>query len=262
MKTHFLVILIFFLIIFSCSEKTGSKSNSTDINLEDAIQNAENRRKSDLNASGGNKCLLEYQNKYDQLISEAEVLSATGFTKESLESEYKKTLDNPEYHSFKFKFANGRLKKFPFLKQKIKAPDNITIQSIKAISLAAFENSNKVISDEETKATKDVLKDVSEGNSGDAKADAAAKKAQELNVSKEEINKTGGDMLDAFKNISKAYSVVNDLGEAARWNTVTSELSVLQNGVQFVIYCDVNDDTEKNKSVAIELAKIILNKCK
>ena len=126
---------------------------------------------------------------------------------------------------------NGRLKKFPFLEQKIAAPDNITIQSIKAISLAAFENSNKVISDEETEATKVVLKDVTEGNSGDAKADAAAKKAQELNVSTEEINKTGGDMLDTFKNISKAYSVVDDLGEAARWNTVTSELSVLQNGV-------------------------------
>ena len=262
MKINFLLLLSFSLLIFSCSGKSGSKSNSDDINLEDAIQNAENRRKTDPNASGGNKCLLEYQNKYDQLISEAEVLSATGFAKQTLEAEYKKTLDNPEYHSFKFTFANGRLKKFPFLKQKIAAPDNIAIQSIKAISLAAFENSNKVISDEETEATKVVLKDVTEGNSGDAKADATAKKAQELNVSTEEINKTGGDMLDTFKNISKGYSVVNDLGEAARWNTVTSELSVLENGVQFVIWCDVNDDTEKNKSVAIVLAKIILNKCK
>ena len=105
------------------------------------------------------------------------------------------------------------------------------------------------------------MNDATEGKSGDAEADAAVKKAEELNVSKEQVKKTGGKILDVIEEVSKGYRVVENLGDAARWNVVSNELIVLQNGVQFIILCDVNDDNETNKSVAIKLAEIVLNKC-
>jgi len=62
--------------------------------------------------------------------------------------------------------------------------------------------------------------------------------------------------------VSKGYRTVEGLGDAAVWNVVTNELYVLQNGVKFEIRTDIANDTEKNKSVAVKLAEIVLNKCK
>jgi len=260
MKTRYFLIASLLLAFASCSENKGKKSGSDNIDLESAIENAESRRKTDPNSSGGNQCLLNYQTQYDQLLSETDVITATGFSKDVIEVKNNKALKNPEHHSFKYKFKNGRKRTVSGMVLPI--PDNITVGNIKPISLSVFESTYISISDEEMQVAKDVLNDAADGKSGEAEADAAVKKAEELNVSKEQVKDIAGGMMDAMKEVSKGYRIVEDLGDAARWNIVSNELSVLQNGVQFVILCDVNDDTEKNKAVAIELAKIILNKCK
>ena len=261
MKAKYLIVASLFLALASCSENKGKKSGSGDVDLESAIENAESRRKADPNTSGGNKCLLDYQTQYDQLLSEAEILTATGFSKDAMETKYNKALKKPEYHSFEYKFKNGRISKKSGITQGLALPDVVKIESIKAISLSDFENTYRAISDEEMQVAKDALNDATKGKSGDAEADAAVKKAEEHNVSKEQVEEIGGGLMDAMKEVSKAYRVVDDLGDAARWNIVSNELYVLQNGVQFVILCDVNDDNDKNKSIAVELAIIILNKC-
>lgn len=261
MKTRYFLIASLFLALASCSENKGKKSGSDNVDLESAIENVESRRKADPNASGGNQCLLDYQTKYDALVSEAEVLAATGFSKNVMEIKNNNKLKNPEYHSFEYKFKNGRVSESGITKG-IAMPDVIAVSSIKAISLSAFENTYKAIADEEMQVAKDALNDATEGKSGDAEADAAVKKAEELNVSKEQVKDIAGGMMDAMKEVSKGYRIVENLGDAARWNIVSNELYVLQNGVQFVILSDVDDDNETNKSVAIKLAEIVLNKCK
>lgn len=260
MKTKYFLIASLFLALASCSENKGKKSGSDNVDLESAIENAESRRKADPNASGGNQCLLDYQTKYDQLLSEADVITATGFSKDVMQVKNNKALKNPEYHSFEYKFKNGRVSESGVTKG-IAMPDVIAVSSIKAISLSAFENTYKAIADEEMQVAKDALNDATEGKSGDAEADAAVKKAEDLNVSKEQVKKTGGEILDVIKDVSKGYQTVENLGDAARWNIVTNELIVLQNGVQFKLAAKLSNDNEKNKSVAIALAKIILNKC-
>lgn len=262
MKTNYILILSLFLTIISCSEKKNSTSNSGEIDLEGAIENAESRRKADPNASGGNKCLLDYQTKYDQLLTENEVLRATGFSKDVLKTKNNNLLKNPEYHEFIYKFDNKRKGKLPGFDYEMELPDVVSISSIKPISLAQFEKSYKAITEEEMQVAKDVMNDVTEGNSGDAEAEAALEKAKEQNVSDEQIKETSNVMMDAFKEVSEGYRVVDGLGDAARWNVATNELIVLQNGVQFEIMVDVSTDLEKNKSVAIQLAKLILEKCK
>lgn len=262
MKAKYLLVISLFIGLASCSENKSTTSNAGEVDLESAIENVESRRKADPNASGGNKCLLEYQTKYNQLLNEDEVIAATGFSKDVLKTKSSTVLKNPEYHSFEYKFSNGRMRTVSIMDRKLQMPDVIVIQSIKAISLSAFESTYKSISDEEMQAAKDVLNDATEGKSGDAEADAAVKKAEELNVSKKQVKKIGGGIMDAIKEVSKGYRVVDHLGDAARWNIVSNELYVLQNGVQFVIRSEINDDNEKNKAVAIDLAKQILEKCK
>ncbi|TJZ61489.1 hypothetical protein FAZ15_09875 [Sphingobacterium olei] len=244
------------LFLFSCGEKKNNSSNKDGLDLEAII----NKKSNDSNAKGDNKCLLEYQTKYDQLLSEDDVIAATGFSKSVLKTKSSMVLKDPEYHSFEYKFSNGRMRTMPMV-GKLEIPDVVKVKSIKAISLTAFESTYKAISDEEMQVAKEALNDVTEGKSGDAEADAALKKAEEHNVSKEQVKEIGGGMMDVMKEVSKGYRVVDNLGDAARWNIVSNELYILQNGVQLVILCEVNDDNEKNRSVAIALAKIILNKC-
>lgn len=262
MKTRYFLITSLFLALVSCSENKGKKSSSDNIDLESAIENAESRRKTDPNASGGNKCILDYQQKYDQLLSEEDVLSVTGFSKENMKTDYNKVLKNNEYHTFIFKFKNERTDQKEGITKGMQVPDVVSIGAIKPMSLLVFEQNYKVISEEDMKAAKDALSDAADGKSGDAEADEAVKKAEDLNVSKEQVKKTGSKIMDAIKEISKGYKKVEGLEDAAVWNTVTNELYVLQNGVKFEIRSDISNDDKKNKSVAIALAKIVLNKCK
>lgn len=260
MKAKYLLVVSLFMGLVSCSDNKNNTSNSGEVDLEGAIKNAESRRKTDPNASGGNRCLLDYQSKYDQLLNEADVLTTTGFSKSVMETKNNKALKNPEHHSFEYKFKNGRIQSVP-MAGKLQMPDVVKIKDIKAISLSAFENTYRALSDEEMKVAKDALNDISEGKSSDAEADAALKKAEEHNVSKKQVKETGGAIMSVMKEVSQGYRAVDNLGDAARWNSVSNELYVLQNGVQFVIYSNVNDDAEKNQAVAAELSKIILKKC-
>lgn len=246
------------LILFSCGNSDNKKQNGNDINLDAVI----NSKSNDPNAKGDNKCLLDYQSKYDALLSEEDVLAATGFSKDVMETKYNKVLKNPENHEFVYIFENGRMGKIPGIKSEMAVPDLVAIRSIKPMSLTTFNQSYQAATDEQVQAANDALKDIADGNSGDADADEAMKKAKEQNISKDEIKKTGGALTDVFKEVSKGYRAVEGLGDAACWNIVTNELYVLQNGVKFEIRTDISNDTEKNKSVAVKLAEIVLNKCK
>lgn len=262
MKTNYILILSIILSFLSCSDKENSTSASGEIDLEGAIENAESRRKADPNASGGNKCLLDFQTQYDQLLSEQDILAATGFSKDVMETKYQKVLKNPEYHEFLFKFKNKRNAYISALKMNAEVPDAVSVRSIKPMSLTQFENSYKAITEEEMQVARDMVDDVTEGKSGEADAEAAMQKAKDQNVSDKQIKETSNIMMDAFKEVSEGYRVVEGLGDAARWNIKTNELTVLQNGVQFQLMSDISNDVGKNKSVAIDLAKKILSKCK
>ena len=246
------------LILFSCGNNDNKQQNGNDINLDAVI----NSKSTDPNAQGDNKCLLDYQQKYDALLSESDVIAATGFVGKTPETKYNKVLKNPEHHEFVYKFKNGRKGKVKGIDMEMELPDVVVVRSIKPMSLTTFNQSYREVTDEQMQVAKDALNDIAEGNSGDADADAALQKAKEQNISKEQIKKTGGGIMDAIKDVSKGYRTVKGLGDAATWNVVTNELIVLQNGVKFEIRIEISNDNEKNKSAAIKLAEIILNKCK
>lgn len=253
------IVIVYCLIIISCNNNEGDKANN---NNENNAEIASNSLSNDPEAKGQNKCLLNYQLKYDELLSEEDVLKATGFDKQKLTTEYNKFLKNPEYHGYRFSFENGRVGKIPGTDRVMKQSDYINVKYIEEMSLKSFQFNYRVPTDEDIKATQKILENVVDGKSKNNDVSDAVKDAEDKGVSKDQIKKTGSSIIGSMADIAKAYVDVEHLGDAAVWNTKSMELIVLKNGVKFNIEANVSNEMEHNREVAISLAKIILEKCK
>lgn len=253
-------VLLVSINLFSCgnSNKETNQQSAEGINM-DAVLNSKSKNP---DAKGDNTCLLAYREKYDALLSEDDVLSATGFDKEKMTIKYRKTLADPKYHEYVISFKNGRKGKIFGSDRDFELPDIVTVREIEAMSLTDFGNNYRAATDEEMQAAQQVLEDAADGKVDNPDVEEVMKQAEEKNLDKENIKKTGSTLTNAFSEISKAYIKVDGLGDAAVWNTKTNELNVLQNGVKFTLVTDLSNDKEVNKEVAISLAKIILDKCK
>lgn len=245
MKLISITIFSILPLLIACGGSNNEANVGNDIHIEDAIKQAEARRAADPSASGGNTCLLAYQEKYDALLPEEWVIRETGFDKQSMTTKYTKVM-KPEHHSFAYKFTNKRRGKLRGFDHEMELPDIVSVHSIKAMSPDQFTKSYRAISDEEMQAAKDAAKELTAGKTEEQQ---------------EATRKGTNSMLDTFKEVSKGYEAVEGLGDKATWNKVTNDLAVLQNGVKFEIKADVSNDAEKNKAVAIQLAKEVLTKC-
>ena len=257
-KMKFIALAIVVTVsLFSCNS-TQHSTKGPDINIGEIA----NKKVSDPNASGDNKCLLAYADKYDELLTEEMVLAATGFPKEKMKVKYSKVMKNTAYHGVKYTFDMGRLQNTPVFKEKMALPDNVTLQGIGPKSQKQFEDSYRAMTQEEKQHFDDAKKDVLSGNSGDKDAENVMKNAEGKGIDKKVI-KNGVDQIGGvMQEVSKAYVVVDGLGDAASWNTKTSEMKVLKDGVQFELNVNVASEDGKNKAVATALAQQILEKCK
>lgn len=250
-----LLFVFFVCLLCSCA---NSENKTGDVDPNEIINS--NLKNGD--AKGDNKCLLAYSDKYDALLSDSDVIAATGFTGKKPETKYNKVLSNTEYHEFLYKFNNGRKGKVLGYSKEMELQDVVAVRSIKSMSVSTFNQSYKAVTDEEEQQANNAINDIVDGKSGNADAEKAMQKAKEQNISNDQIKKTGGAITGSIKQISKGYRKVEGLGDAAVWNVVSNELIVLQNGVKFEIRTDVSNDNQTNKTVAIKLAELILNKCK
>ncbi len=255
--------LLIMVITASCGNKNGnSTGKGVDADLEDAISKAENRRDADPDAKGGNICLLNYQEKYDQLLTEEMVLDATGFSKDVIKIKYSKALKNPEYHSVSYRFANKRIGKVKEVGIEMELNDDVVLKSIKPLSLNQFKDTYRVVSQQERDLANQKIDDAVEGRSEDPEANAKIKELDKMGVDKKTTKGAANMIKDAFSNVAKSYRNVEGLGDAATWNTHTNTLNVLQNGVQFELYVEVSNEQEKNRKVAIDIAGKLLDRCK
>ena len=252
--------LLLIATLFSCrnNNKENHQQSAERINM-DAVLNSKSKNP---DTKGDNSCLLAFREKYDALLSENDIISATGFDKEKMTIKYRKTLADPKYHEYVISFKNGRKGKIFGSDRDFELPDIITVREIESMSLNTFNNSYRAATDEESQTAQQVLEDAADGNLDNSDAKEVMKQAEAKNIDKENIKKTGSTLTNAFSEISKAYVKVDGLGDAAVWNIKTNELNVLQNGVKFSLVTDLSNDKEINKEVAISLAKSILDKCK
>lgn len=247
-------------LLAACGGESGKKSSKGgNVDLAGALSKIESRRAQDPDASGGNKCLLGYGNRFDELLTETEVLEATGFPAELMEVDYSKMIADAGFHTLSYQFDNKRERTIAGYTMPFK--DHVNLQRIRSISLTQFKNSYRAVTDEEDKVLKDFIGDVTEGNVSGADAKEAKDQLDASGVDKETAKDAMGSLADTFKEITKGYRNVEGLGDAAVWNIATKELTVLDNGVQFELSVDVKNDPEENQAIAIALAKRILSKC-
>jgi len=244
-----------------CGGDSGS-SGGVDVDLEDAIAEAEGRRAADPDAMGGNTCLLGYTTKYDELLTEAIVTAVTGFNTEVMEVDYSKVLKNPTYHSVAYEFENKRIGKHPAMDFELELKDVIKLGSIKEMSLTQFEQIYSVPTDEQIALGDQTIDDVVDGKIEHAEASEKIAELEKQGVDKETTKSATGMMKEAFANVSKSYTDVEGLGDAAAWNSFANTLNVLQDGVQFELYVMVSNDSEENKKQAIAVAEKVLEVCK
>lgn len=262
MKTNYLVILLIFTSLIACDKKQNTETSIGNLDLDSAIENAEKRRKANPDASGGNTCLLSYQNKYDQLITEKDILDLTGFSPETMEVKLKNNNKYPDSNEILYRFKNKRIGKIRGFTHELELPDVVIIREISSISANEFQKKYKAATEEDIENAQQIIKDASEGNINDPEAKNALKNAEQAHVGKEQIQKAGNNLLGAIQEVAASYENYPGLGDLATWNPITQEIIVLQNGVKFSVYVDISNDMETNKKVAVEFAKLILNKCK
>lgn len=249
------------VMIISCGENSSSSTGGVEVDLDDAIAQAEGRRAANPDEMGGNSCLLAFQTKYDELLAKEMVLAATGFSEEVLEVKYSKALKDPVYHSFTYRFANKRVGKIKGLDFESELRDEVMIKSIKPMSLNQFQQVYRIPTQEETNLGNQSIDDAIAGKSESEEANEKMAELEEKGVSKETTQGAADLMKETFSNVANSYMKVEDLGDAATWNSFTNSLNVLQNGVQFELLVNVSNDEERNKSTAIAVAKKILALC-
>lgn len=246
------------IFLISCGSNEGKQSTN---GIETTLESVMNSASLDKDAKGQNSCLMKYQSKYDQLFSEQDILKVTGFDPAKLETDYNQFMDDPAFHSYTYSFDNGRVGKIPGTDREMKQSDYVAIKYIEEMSYNQFEFNYKVPTDEDIEASKKTLTDVVDGKIESEAAKDALKQAEEKNVSKDMAKSIGSAMVESFAEIAQHNVKVDNLGDAAVWNKKEFSLNVLKNGVKFCIEANVSNDIERNREVAIALAKIILEKC-
>lgn len=206
-------------------------------------------------------CLLQYAQKYDQALTAAMVLEATGYSAEKMDTQYNRVLKNPAYHSIQYRFDNGRVAMVPQLNRELGVPDVVELSGITKMTEAHFKNSYRALTEQEKKAADEAVDKLSSGESGNEKIDGSIKKLEEKGVDQKDVKNAASTMTNAFKEVAAAYEPVTGLADLASWNTFTHSLVVLSNGVKMEIRVDVSNDNSKNKSIALSLAQQILAAC-
>lgn len=237
-------LLLFLPLLFACEKK----NNANVENLVDAA--------SQLSEADGYSCLLDYQGKLDQLLTQDMVLAATGFSAELATKTYKENAKH-KYEYLNYKFKNKRLGEIEGVKGTFELSDIITLRSLHPMTKEEFTRNYKEITAEENKAMKEHLSREVETNED---VDQIRKNAN--NLSKQEVKETGGKLLDSFTEISTAYSRVGGVADMASWNSITQVLYVLYKDTHFELYVNASNENETNKKIAVNLAKMILQSCK
>jgi hypothetical protein len=250
-----LFLTLFALFFFaSCSGENSEKSG-------DQLAAALSSVSIDSDVSGENTCLLAYAKNYDQIVSEAEILSLTGFSKEVMETNYQKFLKDPAFHAMQYKFKNKRMGKLGSLKGEYELPDVVEITGIKASTLERFKKSYSAMTDEDRKLVEQQMSNAIDGKSKNKQANEAGEKLEKANVDKETAKTIGSGIMSKFQEISQHYQEVSGLGDAASWNAMTNDIVVWKKGAEFQVKVEVSSEEEVNKALALKIAKLVLEKC-
>jgi hypothetical protein len=254
MKAKHIVFLMILPALLACGQnnKQTAEENSIEL-LENNLKNVDTR------AKGGNKCLLAYAEKYDELLSPASIAEAVDASTEMMKTAYQKVAKQVNYHDITYSWKGTLTKTFGGMT--FPMDDYVKLTGIEAISLYSFQSSYRAVSAEENRKLQDDMSKALDGKTENSTINRAVEKLDEMGISKEEQQKMVKVLTESAQKVTKGFSKVDKLGDAAVWNSKTHSLYVLKNGVKFELVVELSD-SERNQETAIKLAEMILEQCK
>jgi len=257
LKNRIYVLLFFLTFCVACN---NPKVKEGEIELSNVIPESA--------SAGDNTCLLSYATKYDQLFTFDDAVKLTGLAKADGEMDYNKVLKSTAYHDVSYEWPSERKTKVKVSTMEIEIPEKnyIVIGGIEPETLEDFSRTYKAATDAElAEANKSINKTIDEAYEGKSESETANKamdRVKEMGQSKKDVKAVTGNLQEGvFSKIAKAYSPVNNLADAASWNSIEKCLYVLKNGVKVNIIANLSEHNNYNKNKAIEVAKMILAKC-
>lgn len=228
-------------------------------NNEPAIDNEIDLKNIDPKAKGDNTCLLDYAERYGELLTKDMVAEATGSDADQMTTNENKIHKNTKYHYTKYSWKTGKTKE----KYGVDLPEehSVGISGIEAISLNQFQMSYKAVSKEAVEALTQKANEALEGKSDNAAVNERLKKLDEMGISKEEQKKMMEGFANTAQKMTEGFTKVENLGQAATWNSKTNTLYVFEKGAMFELVVELSD-SERNLEVAAAIARRILDKCK
>ena len=246
-------------LIFSCGKSGDGKlgENAQASQRPSATAYPEDAR-------GGNTCLLGYADNLDQLLTVELASEISGMPAEKSEKKYFDKMKNTAYHNVEYNWKNGRTRNMKELGMDMVLPvkDLVKLDGIKPRSMKDFKNAHKAPTDEQLSHLDAKVDEALDKKSGNEEINEKVEKLDKMNVDKSTQKSVAKTMTGAIAKITRAYSDVTGIGDAASWNSFENRLYVLDKGVELSITVDLGDDANVNKEKAINLANRLLKKCK
>lgn len=230
------IFLIALLPIFMTACSNESKKSGEDLteNLEDVISDVQ---KNNTSASSEGKALVKkYSTALDQLLTLELAAEVTGYAATEAKKDYNTIFKDPSTHSIQYTWEKGRSGKIRGFNGDFPKSDAVSLSWFRATSLEDFKHNYHTPTQEELKKMDEALNE---------------------NTSNTKEGNTAKSMAQGFAD-GLSFDEIPGVGEYAVWNNKFKELMVYDKGIQFQLYVEVSNDTEINRSKAIELAKKII----
>lgn len=247
MKNTLLIASFSMFAFYACN---SAENNSNNISGSNTI---------DPKSKGGNTCLLSFTEKYDELLTMDMVSQATGKDAGGMIFGYQKIAKSSKYHDVSFSWKTGRKKNVSGLE--VPVDDYVKLTGIDAISLNKFKMSYKAVSAEDAQVLKNTANDAIDGKSNNKSVNDGLKQLDDMGISKDEQKKKMESLTNSAQSMTQGFVAIENLGDAAVWNTKTHTMYVFKNGAMFELVVDLSD-VAKNKDIAIAISQMILDKCK
>src|SRR5690606_19092971 len=109
--------------------------------------------------AGANACLLEYQTRYDALLTLERAASAAKLPADQAKMAYSKALENPIYHQVSYSWPSDRVRVVTVSGREISAPrpDVVALGNIRPTGAEAFRQTYRAVTAEEARQVDEAI---------------------------------------------------------------------------------------------------------
>lgn len=233
MKRFSIAVIGFCLLLFSCTLKNGSTTETT---LNKTI------------AETAGETSTDWNGKLTELFTLEMASAVSGYAQAEAKQDYNQVLKNTATHSLAYRWEKGRSKaiKNPINNKTMDIPtdDFIQLAWVRTTTLQQFKQNYHTPTAQEKANAEQAMKGKlqqmeKQGTISKGQASSAKNMANEL-----------GDGL--------SFTEISGVGEYAVWNNKHKQLKVFYKGLEFEITAELSADETVNKQKSIDAAQLII----